>query len=268
MNLRGPGSGLVSYVALFVLLVGRLPLSDPTVLHGILGPASFPPWTQALILAHDPFGYIYGRAALLVIALVLLFRRRELSRLNIDAAFPYLFIWATLAFALGNPGPLGWAAAILAVFLPLLLRRDDQRLGRMQPAAFWALFGIVVAFCICLIGVRRVLDPGMIRSAIHWMLFDFPPNAVVEEVVFRGLLWMSLRSLGWPDGPILGLQTILFWLVHAQYLFTDPVGFWVIVPLLSLALGIITWRTRSLTASTIAHICMNAGWSLILYATM
>ncbi len=268
MKPRRPGIGLVAYAALLVLLVGRLPLTDPTVLHGVLGPASFPPWVQPLVFAHRALQYIYGYAGLLVIAVVLLIRRRDLSGLNIDAAFPFIFIWATFAFSLGNPGPVGWAAAILAVFLLLSLRKDDQRPGKMQPVTLWALFGIAVAFCVCLILVRRILDPGMIRSAIHWMLIDFPPNAVVEEVVFRGLLWMSLRSRGWSDGPILGLQATLFWLAHIQYLFTDPVGFWVIVPILSLALGIITWRTRSLTASTVAHLCMNAGWSLILYATM
>ncbi len=265
LNLR-PWLDAGSHVALFVLLLGRLPLSDPTVLHGILGPASFPPWAQALILAHGLLGYIYAYAGLLVLAIVLVLQRRDLSSLNIDTTFPYLFIWATFAFSIGNPGPVGWTAAVLAVFLPLLLLRGAYRVAKMQLGTLWTLLGILVAFSVCLILARRILDSDMIRSAVHWMLIGFPPNVVTEEVVFRGLLWMFLKNLRWADGPIVGLQATVFWLAHAQYLFTDPIGFWVIVPILSLALGVIVWKTRSLTAGTIAHVCMNAGWSLILYA--
>ncbi len=267
MELRKPGIGLVSYVALFVLLAGRMPLANAGILHSILGPAALPGWVQGLVIAQDLLSYVYASAGIFILAVVIFLNRRDLSKLNIDGTFLFLFIWAALAFALLYLlWPVGWAAAILAVFTPLMLWRAGNRFGKTGRAALWATAAVLIAFFVCLILVRGILDPPMLQSAAHWMLIDFPPNVVVEEVLFRGLLWMFLRRLGWTDGPVLAVQSVLFWLAHAGYFFSDPVGFWIVVPVLTLVLGIIVWKTRSLTPSTIAHICMNAAWSLFLYA--
>jgi membrane protease YdiL (CAAX protease family) len=70
-------------------------------------------------------------------------------------------------------------------------------------------------------------------------------------------------DMNWSEPKIIAVQTILFWVAHTKYVFAEPLSFWVIVPIASVILGIIAWRCRSITPSTIAHILMNLLWSLI-----
>lgn len=87
--------------------------------------------------------------------------------------------------------------------------------------------------------------------------------AVSEEPVFRGFLWGYLRKLGWNDIWILFFQAALFTFAHIYALRVFPISFWIIVPVISLVLGLIVWRSRTITSSMAAHGMINATGSII-----
>lgn len=80
---------------------------------------------------------------------------------------------------------------------------------------------------------------------------------LVEEVIFRGLLWMYLEELGIPGIAIVIIQTLLFWGSHIYYMFSNPILFWFELPIASFLLGIIVWKYKSLTPSSVGHILFN-----------
>jgi membrane protease YdiL (CAAX protease family) len=248
-----------------VLLAIRVPLTDLNILYRIFGPAPLPPGLQVLVLLHDQLYYAFSRLAILIVAIVILINRRDLSKMNLDGPFLLLLLWGTLAFCRDYLWPVGWAALLLAIYIALTERSDRRQDHKSTHTVLRVTCLILIAFFLCLILLRDALNLNMVRSAVYWFLILFPPAAVVEEFTFRGLLWMFLKNLGWAEGWIVIVQAVLFWLAHTEYLLTNPVAFWAVVPIQSLALGLIAWRTRSITPSTIAHICINVFW-FIFYA--
>jgi membrane protease YdiL (CAAX protease family) len=47
-------------------------------------------------------------------------------------------------------------------------------------------------------------------------------------------------------------------LAHLYYINTYPISFWVIVPVCSLVLGCLVWRSRTIASSMVAHATINA----------
>jgi membrane protease YdiL (CAAX protease family) len=69
--------------------------------------------------------------------------------------------------------------------------------------------------------------------------------------------------LNWSNPKIVLWQAVVFWLSHTEYIITQPFWFWILVPLSGVILGILTWRFKSITPSTLAHILINVLWSLV-----
>jgi membrane protease YdiL (CAAX protease family) len=85
-----------------------------------------------------------------------------------------------------------------------------------------------------------------------------------EEVIFRGALWAYLRQLDLKEPTIFITQAFLFWIAHSRFILVEHqvYSFWVATPLISLLLGFIVWRAKSLTPSTIAHLLFNSTVTL------
>jgi membrane protease YdiL (CAAX protease family) len=81
---------------------------------------------------------------------------------------------------------------------------------------------------------------------------------IAEEPLFRGFLWGYLRRLGWKDGWILVFQMGLFWVAHIYYFSRAPISFWLIIPSGGLILGLLAWKSRSISTSMVAHGFSNA----------
>ena len=80
-------------------------------------------------------------------------------------------------------------------------------------------------------------------------------TVIPEELVYRGLLWGSLRKLGWSQLLIVIVQSIFFWLGHinsAQSFFL-----FISIPVLSLFFGYLVVRSNSITTSILAHASIN-----------
>ena len=88
--------------------------------------------------------------------------------------------------------------------------------------------------------------------------------AIFEEPVFRGILWGKLRERNVDERKILIIQAGLFWLAHIDRIFR-PITLFITIPIMSIYLGIIAWKSRSIASPIIAHGLLNATGSILQY---
>ncbi|MBN2394131.1 MAG: CPBP family intramembrane metalloprotease [Anaerolineae bacterium] len=93
---------------------------------------------------------------------------------------------------------------------------------------------------------------------LRQVLYQLGYAAVTEEPLFRGFLWGYLRKAGWKNVWIWLFQTGLFMVAHIYYINQLPISFWIIVPISTLVLGALAWRSKTISASLGAHTMMNA----------
>jgi membrane protease YdiL (CAAX protease family) len=172
---------------------------------------------------------------------------------------------------------IGWpwhlALPLLAYALVVLawprLRRTAPRLtlGRVSgwPFAVSAALTLVTAavlvtFQMCLRPDVAELGAGLPVSAFGSLLFAgvcfSVVNAVLEELVFRGVLWEAANAEG-NVGLALGATTILFGVGHLHGYPPGPLGA-VLAGLFGFAVGILRWWTGGLGLAIAVHICADA----------
>jgi membrane protease YdiL (CAAX protease family) len=103
-------------------------------------------------------------------------------------------------------------------------------------------------------GTESAVSPSMLVTGF---LFQLSFAAVMEEPLFRGFLWGSLRQAGIKEGWICVIQAALFWLAHIYY-FNTGINFWVVVPIASLVLGLVILKTKSISYSMVTHAALNS----------
>lgn len=175
------------------------------------------------------------------------------------------------------PKPLSlviWGAAIV---LALLVWKDRSLFPRMQKYSIaWFVIGLLAGLGTAILlgyhwsimfekttGSVFLFSKSTISAIGVNFLFQMGMAAISEEPVFRGFLWGYLHKLHWTDPKIWLFQTVLFTFAHIYALNVFPVSFWVIVPVASLVLGLLVWRTRTLASSIAAHGIINAAGSVI-----
>lgn len=82
--------------------------------------------------------------------------------------------------------------------------------------------------------------------------------AILEEPLFRGIMWKYLRNLNLNAFWICTIQALCFMLGHIYYFDNYKFSFWILVPLAGLLLGFIAWRSRNITSSIVAHGIINS----------
>ena len=104
----------------------------------------------------------------------------------------------------------------------------------------------------------RFLDNNVLKEITSLFFYQVGFPAISEEPLFRGFLWGYLRTMKWKDIWIFLFQAGLFTLSHIYYI-SAPISFWIIVPIVSLVLGWLAWRSRTITSSMMAHGMINAA---------
>jgi len=82
-------------------------------------------------------------------------------------------------------------------------------------------------------------------------------GVLFEEFLFRGLIWMFLKNRGMSERNLIVIQGILFWLAHYYSTSGFWYSIWVCIPFVSILLGLLVYRTKSITASLLAHSYYN-----------
>lgn len=254
-----------THLFLFVLLFVRFPIADFALSLVQLSKSLvfFTNLESLRLLQNQSLQFFYGYSFILI-AIVIVVNRNNLNRLNIDKSFMLVFLCGGLDINQSPNSQLKLLTVIVSVFVSVLCFNGVLKFGDKKPSLLRIMLTILIVFFLNILFISKSVTFTKIHWAVQWFLL-YLPLVVVEEVMFRGMFWMLLKKLGFSEFKVIVFQAILFWLSHINFL-KDFAFFWVIIPIASILLGVIVWRSKSLTPSVIAHVLFNV--LLGLYQTL
>ena len=86
---------------------------------------------------------------------------------------------------------------------------------------------------------------------------------VSEEPLFRGIMMGEMIKRKTPPAVAIAIQGGIFWFAHIYYANTG-LNFWVLHPIISIMLGILVYKGKSITNSMLFHGLVNTLGSLFL----
>ena len=90
-------------------------------------------------------------------------------------------------------------------------------------------------------------------------------NAVLEELIFRGVLW-EVVAVEWNNATALGVTSMLFGVGHLDGYPPGPIGA-VMAGVYGACLGMLRWWTGGLALATACHVCADTTIFCILVAS-
>jgi membrane protease YdiL (CAAX protease family) len=236
----------VTFVFLVLLLTGR-------VLETI-----YLAWKKTDIL-DVPLGwamaYIIG--AYFLVSITLYLNRKDLRSLNIDRNFIVVFVLFGALYTLLLPSfILALILGASTLFNLLLLSKGEFQFEDYSPnygkvLSLMLLFMMPDILIMILTGKYPNLQSG--TTVLNAALTSNPLLSMIEEVVYRGMLWSFLRERNMTDGKIIRVQALLFWISHFNESY-NPIAFWIVIPFGSILLGLIVAKSKSITFSSVVHV--------------
>lgn len=165
--------------------------------------------------------------------------------------------------------PTYYAFGLIALVLAVVVHRSRKIRGRWASTDWrWLVMGAFSG--LVLVPVFAILGPlfsgESIRLRPAWpittgalfltFIYQMGHTAILEEPVFRGFLWGYLEQRRWHPAYIWQLQAALFWIAHLRY-YERPFTLWVALPVGGLLFGWLSWKSRSISASLLAHAVYN-----------
>lgn len=207
--------------------------------------------------------YYYVLITIILITVVVWVNKEQLSDLHVDKYFVYVFLTLDiLIFMLYGVTSLGISGCASALYVIYLIRKrkfhfeDDQKL---KSLILLSMLGIAPVLLLRLLASEPslFLKNLFMLSGVHilGLIFKALHGVIFEEVLFRGLLWMFLEKLRLSSIKVLIIQAFLFWIVHVNSV--SWISFWVFLPVMSLWLGFLTLRSKSLLPSIVTHFVYN-----------
>jgi|GEM_PF-1762641 len=246
-------------ILIFLLLVR---LADYDLAVWVFG-ANAPDWVT----------YWYNGIAYILTATIVWLNRHRLSALNIDRPFMAILIAGGVLYALREtPNNIGALVGITAGLI--YWAYINHQFVFKNPVPYPSGTGLLILLSIPLALVplmlfRSTLETPLslqiITTALIGNLISFLALNVFEEVIFRGALWAYLRGVGVSERAAFTFQAFLFWIAHHRYLLQNQqYVFWISVPCVAILLGVLAWRSKSLTPSIICHFLFNFIGSLLI----
>ncbi|SRR6266498_295206 len=245
-------------ILIFLLLVR---LADEYLAVWIFG-ANTPDW----------FGQWYAGIAYILTATIVWLNRHRLAALNIDRPFIAVLILGGVLYSFYLRHGAGIFVGITAGLIFWAYQTNQFVFNNPVPypkaTRLLILLTIPLALAPVLLFRLTLKTPldfdTFFTTLIEILIIDLAP-IVFEEVLFRGALWAYVRSLGLSEQIAFYTQAILFWISHhSLLLLPNPYSFWVPLPIEAILLGLMTWRSKSLTPSTISHFLFNFITRLLL----
>lgn len=227
---------------------------------------------------------VYEIGTYLLTAIFIYWERRRLADFNIDRlALSIIILFKPIETLILSVWKLKYAALefpkwpsliiwVIAIGLSIALWPSRKSLPEFTWKSFcWLLIGLGIGFfTVLLLAYPSSLQveqaiPLDIES-LSSILKETPISigyqlgfaAVSEEPFFRGFLWGYLLKVRWKESHIWLFQAFLFVIGHLFHLPKYPVSFWLMVPVCSLVLGALVWRSKSLSSSMACHAVCNA----------
>ncbi len=199
---------------------------------------------------------------LLIIAIF--FYRKNLQDLSVDELFLLMSIYSGLVITWSFFFPAGWISGIASIFL---LAGIIKGYITVKQTIHNYYLPIIIVSVVCVVVIFFItlnnFDYGTYKNFSMLIVGYIFAGIVYEEFVFRGLLWAFLESKKWSISKIILFQAFIFSVAHINIVLLDPLYFFVGVPLFSLLLGWIVWRTKSLSLSTFVHVVINISIVLL-----
>jgi membrane protease YdiL (CAAX protease family) len=243
----------ISNVILIFLLFVRLASQYLPLLFG----SNTPNWYAGII-------YILTTA-------IVWLNRHRLTALNIDRPFIVALLLSGVFYVIYLIQSVGIFVGI-AVGLIYWAYQNNQLVFK-NPVPGSKGTGLLILLTVVLALVPVLLVRPKINTPLDFQIFITTFLAILvtqlatiifEEVLFRGALWAYIRNLGISEQVAFYIVAILFWVSHYEYLsLSSPYFFWIALPILSILLGLISWRSKSITQSTIGHFLFNFTSALI-----
>jgi membrane protease YdiL (CAAX protease family) len=198
-----------------------------------------------------------------LIGILIWFNKDDLEKFHISKLSLWVFIFSgtLLRFTLSWTTLLFWGVSI---FIFCRLRKGSFIAKTPGKDYLWAFRGLVLGIGLSI--AFSIFSPSNLVASVDskprlfWgvgiFFYELSRAALPEEMVFRGFLWGYLKKFGFDERKILIIQAGLFWLAHLNY-FEKKYTFWVIVPLMGIVMGLIVWRSRTLSSSILLHAVYN-----------
>jgi Type II CAAX prenyl endopeptidase Rce1-like len=242
----------ISNVILFFLLLIRL--IDQYLPVWIFGTTT-PDW----------YSHWYAGIAYILTATIVWLNRHRLVALNIDQPFIAALILGGVLHAFYLKYDAGIFVGITTVLI--FWAHQTNQLVFKNPVPYPKGTGLLIWFTILLalapvllfrLTLKTSLDFDTFSTTFLGILITDLALIVFEEVLFRGALWAYVQSFGLSEQAAFYAQAILFWISHHRFLLLhNPHSFWVSLPIQAILFGLMTWRSKSLTPSTIGHFLFN-----------
>jgi membrane protease YdiL (CAAX protease family) len=214
----------------------------------------------------------YGGIVYILTAAIVWLNRHRLAALHIDRPFIAALLLGGILYVFYLIQSVGIFVGI-AVGLIYWAYQSNQLVFK-NPVSYPKGTGFLILLTIPLALAPILLFQPTLKIPITLQIFGstfleilIPQLAgiVFEEMLFRGALWAYVRSFGLSDQVAFSIQAILFWVSHHQFLsLNHSYSFWVALPIATILWGLMTWRSKSLTPSTLSHFLFNFTTGLMI----
>lgn len=207
-------------------------------------------------LVNTPFEWLYTTFIFIILTALIIVNRERLRDLFIDKVFLIIYILSGVLYALYYWGTIvGIVVGVIMFILFEFLRRGSLRFGEIDPFLFWPamILGIVpILLLLAYISPSLLFQNMAIDTKMTlWKIASLLWIVLYGEMVFRSLLWSSLLQLGLQNSQIFVVQLLLFGVYQVK--FTNYYWAMLIPFLIGAWLGILVWRSKSLTPGAIAY---------------
>lgn len=219
----------------------------------------------------DWFKYLYFLAIYSTIIMLIWFNKNHLQDMNIDRWFILLVLVAgAFLFLFYLPPAIGVIILFLMAFMAWCLVNAKLNLAvfNINP---WNLF-VYIYISLIPVSLLFFYDIFFARVEIkisEQLILSVAINRdilgiVFEEILFRGVLWMLLTNLKLSPRKVVIIQALFFWIAHYQLLFKGSYyTFWVTLPVVSLTYGVIVYKSKSISVTSLCHWANNFATALM-----
>lgn len=160
---------------------------------------------------------------------------------------------------------------IIAIWLWVIYRKKELSTENLPKMNYWSIIGIILLIpLLFILSKLRIYLPLSVSPNNSSVLASFPPITYIyylcyvgfEETVFRGFLWGYLRGYKINEIKILFITSGIFWISHLNYL-SHPWTFWIQLPIISLYLGLLAYKSKMASPSIFAHAFYNTFLAFI-----
>jgi membrane protease YdiL (CAAX protease family) len=218
-----------------------------------------------------PTTRVYQILTFLLIAIFLRLHKDNLTKYNFDRlTIIIIILFKTLLYLDIKTSSLefiDYAAfisyIIIALWLLISLRSSFSNLRKTDSRTWtWVFVGALVGLAKFFQFIEKNYPSTDTGNLIWYSIIAFSHNlsnaAIDEEPFFRGILWGYFCDKNFRNWQIWLSQAFLFWLAHINFLFLGQFTFfWIELPIASLLLGLLVWKSRTLATTITTHAVAN-----------